>query len=178
MYRSVDYYGEEPTDSDFLGFADGIAANGSYYPHPLTVDWSSGSAVPALTPETVNFKIGGPINSAGDPFRSMGGQFHSLVTYREAHPTATRTTVHDWLDWANLRRCYGIITPNSAVSDVNVCGSGRRDDYCYEGCSNTFAQTAGTNDHWCQGGRWSGAPAICKKQCPTYPRPNFMATCR
>lgn len=45
---------------------------------------------------------------------------------------------------------------------------------CRAYCS---AQTAGTNDHWCQGGRWTGAPAVCKKQCGTFGRPNFIKSC-
>lgn len=48
---------------------------------------------------------------------------------------------------------------------------------CRQTCANGYAQTSGTLDHWCQGGTWSGAPAICRRQCGTYGGPSFLRSC-
>jgi len=65
-----------------------------------------------------------------------------------------------------------VCNPSRAV--VTPCVGDRE---CRQGCQQGYAQTSGTNDHWCQGGTWSGAPAICKRQCGTYGGPRFMRSC-
>jgi len=137
FYRTKDVYGEASVlkPIDFPGFPGGALTNSTNYTQPLTVDWSSGTAVPAISEASVNFKIGGPIVPAGDIYRAMGGQMFSVMTYREQHSAAQRQDAFDFSDWYNLRRCYGIVTPNSN-NNAAVCGSGYRDDYCYQSCPN------------------------------------------
>lgn len=77
---------------------------------------------------------------------------------------------------AHFRQCYNIQSPNVNPSS-SACSSGSRDDYCSQSCANGWTRTAGTIDHWCQGGRYSGAPVICKRSCLTFNRPNFIASC-
>lgn len=101
-----------PHSTDLLaaGYSDGDATNFSSFTNPVTVDWSTGSPVPALAPENLNFKIGGPFNYAGDVFRSLGGQVHGVVTYRENHDTATRLDITSWMDWG-ASAVYDVMAP-------------------------------------------------------------------
>lgn len=141
--RSTDYYGVAGTRLLFPGFPSGTEANFTSYKEPVLVDWTSGSPNPPLTDANINFKIGAPINPSGDPFRSLSAQVMSVMTYREAHGTADRDAIMDWTDFYQYRRCYPIFTDVSTSSPADVCKRGYRDDYCYQGCKQGFAQTAG-----------------------------------
>lgn len=101
---------------DCAGYSDGDATNFSSFTDPITVDWSSGAPVPALAPENLNFKVGGPVNFAGDVFRSLGGQVHGIATYREAHDTNTRLAITNWMDWGESNQTLALKKTGTCTS--------------------------------------------------------------
>jgi hypothetical protein len=128
--------------SSFPGFTDGFALNVSKLNTPLSINWTTTGASPSIS-SNLAFHIGGPMDASGDTFHSISSSVYSIVLYREAHDSATRLSIQNWLDWYQYRRCY-VVTSNTVIS--SSCTNGIRDDHCTQKCKTGYAQVAGTND--------------------------------
>ena len=139
------------------------------------------------------FRVGGPINGAspnsGNPTYAFQGDLYQVLLYSEVHTAAQQATITQWLrSYTFDTTCgYGLpSTLNMSSKDqsgvaypAGYCGGqygGILNGNCYQDCAAGNGIFTGANwGHTCSNGEWTGAPLVCRMQCPNAQPPLYAS---